>query len=222
MGVPLTRFEDPIRTALQTYQKLSEDSLKFDGDEASKLVPTPDKPNSARSESNVVYVGEPVGKLYVIAFKPGDGSGSEVDYKLDDLEIDPPYPRKSLVVPRNKTGIYSEGHLTVVRHGTEDVHAEPQLFAGTYDLLGLDGNKVKKIGELGHQETQREFSPAITFTVGYRPDNIHERFGDPHAVYSGIPDFIQVCAFLAVSDQLKWRYSHFLHALNPQLPSGLK
>lgn len=227
MGVSLTRLEDPIREALNTYREISWDALGFDGDKAGKLELTRTKPYSARSESDVIYFGEIIGKLYVIAFKPGDGTGSEADYKLKDLEVDPPYPREPRVVPRKKTDVRNEGHFTVVRHKIEDVHAEPEVFGGTYDLLGLEGNRVKKIGELGHPKSQNQFSPVVTYTVGYPQDAVRyhmddeywqEKFGDPHAVYSGMPDFIQICAFLAVSNELNSRYSGILKGLGPQLP----
>lgn len=216
MSVSLEGLEDPIRSALQTYQELSAGNLEFDTDDACRLELTPTKPNSARSETNAVFQGEQVGKLYVIAFKPGDGTGNDVDYKLEDLSVDSPYPRAELVVPRNKTGVHSEGHLTILSHQLADVHAEPQLFVGTYDLLGLVKSFVKKIGQLGHSETQKRPEPRTTFTVGYKDS---ERFGDPHAVYSLMPTVLQICAFLAVSDEVHQIYPDILDNLNPQMPT---
>lgn len=216
MGVSLEGLENPIRTALRTYQEISDNGLVFESDKASKLEPTPTKTNSARSETDAIYQGEPIGKLYVIAFKPGDGSGSEVNYQLESLVVDSPYPRNVLIVPRNKTGVHNEGHLAVLRHKVDDSHADPELYAGTFDLLGLvDGNKVKKIGELGHLETDEALTPITSLTVGYRGK---ERFGDPHAVYSRIPSMVQVCAFLAISDEVHKKYPNLLDGLNPQLP----
>lgn len=217
-GVKLEKLEEPIREALKGYEEVSEGQLQFDVYQASTLNPTPDKPNSARSATDARYRGDIIGKLYVIAFKPGDGSGDESGYKLDDLSISGPYPHTTRVMPRNKTGTHSEGHLTVVRHKIEDPNAQPELFGGTFDLLGLDGKTVKKIGELGHKATlsSEDLEPFTTLTVGY--DQSRERFGDPHAVFSSVPDAVQVCAFLAVSDEMYHKHPGILTSLSPQEP----
>lgn len=216
MGVSLSRLEDPIRSALKNYQSAS-DGLVFDTDKACKLASTPDKPNSARSATDVIFQGEQIGTLYVIAFKPGDGTGTEIDYQLENLHVDSPYPRDARIVPRNKTGIDSEAHMTIVSHNIEDSHAEPQPYAGTFDLLGLDGTRVKKIGRLGHPVSKGIATPVTTFTVGYRGG---ERFGDPHAVFSTIKA-VQVCAFLAISDKVHKDHPRVLVGLRPQLPAKL-
>lgn len=215
MGIALETLEDPIRAALKTYQEISDNGLRFDRDRACRLDLTPDKPNSARSATDALFQKEPIGKLYVIAFKPGDGTGSQDYYQLNNLKVDSQYPTTALVVPRDKVGVHSEAHLTIVRYGIEDPHAEPQLYAGSFDLLGLDGNFVRKIGELGHPEKAETTFPVATFTVGYRGS---ERFGDPHAIYSKIPGTVQVCAFLAVTDEIHKMYPNILDGLNPQLP----
>ncbi|MEI6850544.1 MAG: hypothetical protein WCK26_01090, partial [Candidatus Saccharibacteria bacterium] len=74
-GVKLSNFEEPIRYALQTYSEIALGKVAFDIDTASKLELTPDKPNSARSISNVIHLGEVATKLYIIAFAPDDGTG---------------------------------------------------------------------------------------------------------------------------------------------------
>ena len=223
MGVSLERLQEPIKEALKTYQNISNNGLVFDADEAGKLNLTPDKPNSARSETAATFKGEKIGSLYVIAFKPGDGTGSEAPVRqLKDLVVEPPYPRASLVVPRIKSGVWCEAHLTIVSQRAEDVHAEPQLYNGRFDLLGMEGNTVRKIGELGNPIAQEIGVPAATFTVGYRPVPGYremERFGDPHAVYSAVPDSIQVCAFLAISDEVSRKFYTILNGLNPKYPN---
>lgn len=217
MGVSLDKLEDPIRIALASYQEWS--GLKFDRDNACRLVLTPDKPNSARSSTDVLLQEEKVGTLYVIAFKPGDGTGSEDNYQLKDLNVDNPYPTATLVVPRNKTGVHSEAHLTIVSHVMEDSHAEPKLYFGTFDLLGLEGNRVKKIGELGPPDTTVISHRLATLTVGFIGSR---RFGDPHAVYSRIPGVVQVCAFLAISDDVNKNHPYILNSLNlPNPPRQL-
>lgn len=218
MGIALNKLEDPIRIALNTYQEISNNGLRFEIDNAYKLVLTPDKPNSARSVTDAVFQEEKIGTLYVIAFKPGDGTGSQDYYQLHNLAVDPSYPTASLIVPRNKIGVNSETHLTILSHDVENTHAEPRLYAGTFDLLGLCGNSICKIGELGHSEKTDSSSPIATFTVGYKGS---KRFGDPHAVYSKTPDAIQVCAFLAISEEMFKDYSNIWSGLNPQLPAKI-
>ncbi len=198
-GINLETLEGPIRAALTMYEELSGGELMFDVDQAAVLEPTPEKSNSARSVTEARHRGEAVGKLAVIAFKPGDGSGDESAYKLKDLAVSEPYPRTSRVVPRIKASFHNEGHLTVVTNKIDDPNAVPELFAGTLDLLGRRDGVVVKIGELGQKrDTQAAFlAPRTTFTVGYDEDG--KRFGDPHAVFSSMPDVLQVGAFLAIS-----------------------
>jgi hypothetical protein len=216
MNIPLGRFEDPVWIALRTYQQMSNNAFSFDADKACKLSLTPEKPNSARSVTETLFKKEKIGTLYTIAFKPGDGTGDESGYKLTNLNIDDNYPKKTLVIPRNKTGIYEEGHLTILKYNTENVHSEPKLFAGTFDLLGLKEGKVTKIGELGHPSGKDDANPLATLTCGYKDE---KRFGDPHAVYSGVTGAIQVCAFLAISNEVNNRYQNLLDILNPRLPA---
>lgn len=210
MGVPIDRLKDPIWLALRSYQGLSYGFLKFDSEGARHLVLTPEKSNSARSKTPVEYQGDQVGDLYVIAFKPGDGTGDESSRKLADLVVDPPYPRLPRVVPRNKTGVHTEAHLALVAHNVDDVHAEPVLFAGSLDELGLRGNRVLKSGELGHSYESDDLNPLTTFTVGYLESM--RRFGDPHAIYNTSSQII-VCAFLAISDEINRTHSTVLRVL---------
>jgi hypothetical protein len=215
MGVPLERLEQPIRAALYSYEEQSANGLRLDIENAHKLELTPDKPNSARSATEVFLRDTQIGKLYVIAFKPGDGTGSQDFYQVKNLRFEKPYPASALAVPRKKIGVHSEVLLTIVAHEIENVHAGPRMYAGIYDLLGLDGDMVGKIGELGYSKDAFIPVPLSTFTVGYK-DEI-ERFGDPHAVYSGIPA-IQVCAFLAISNGIYQNHPDIWKGLRPQYP----
>lgn len=216
-GITLEQLEEPIQEALKQYEAVSEGRLAFDIEDAATLTPTPDKPNSARSATDAKFKGETVGKLFVIAFKPEDGTGDESGYKLDDL-ADESGKHTVKRVPRNKTGVHSEGHLTVLTKQLEEPNKDPELFAGTFDLLGLDGKTIRKIGELGQKTTvtTEELEPFTTLTVGYKQDG--ERFGDPHAVYSPLPETLQVCAFLAISDEMYESHPEILTGLNPQEP----
>ena len=215
MGVPLSRLEAPIHSAISTYQRIADSGLVFDAGKASKLELTPDKPNSARSESKVFYNDGMLGTLYVIAFKPGDGTGSEITHKLGDLRIEPPYPRDTRVVPRSKEGVHSEAHLAILRHGLEDVHAYPELFQGTLDELTLDGDTVRKTHEIGQAVDENIIAPLTTLTVWHI---IRERFGDPHAIYNSIPNYLQVCAFLALRNEIADKHPDALIGLRPHYP----
>ena len=219
-GIKLEQLEEPIQEALKSYESVSEGTLTFDLDSASILEPTTDKPNSARSATDAKYKGETIGKLFVIAFKPEDGTGDESGYKIDNLKDE---NGNSTIkrIPRNKTGVHSEGHLTVLTKQLEEPNKDPDLFAGTFDLLGLDGNIIRKIGELGQSATVTtdELQPFTTLTVGYTPSG--ERFGDPHAVYSPLPETLQVCAFLAITDEMHEAHPEILESLKPQEPRQL-
>jgi hypothetical protein len=224
-GIELAKLEEPIHEALQTYSSLTEGQLEFDLDSAAKLVATPDKSTSARSQTAVKYLGERIGDLFVIAFKPQDGTGDEKTYRLDNLVSTGRYPREAKIVPRSKKGIYSEGHLAIVRQQLDDIHADPELFAGTYDLIGLQGNLINKIGELGHSATVQvdDMTPLTTLTTGYRPRPdiptlVSERFGDPHAVYSSDKSSLQVAGFLAITDEVYKAHPDIMAGLNPQEP----
>jgi len=215
MGVRLERFRDPIRLALATYQDMSK--IKFDIDSACNLERTPDKPNSARSATDAYYNGDLIGKLFIIAFKPLDGTGDEKSHQLKDLTIQKgPYPKHGKIVPRAKTGIHEEAHLTIVTYEIDNAHAEPILFNGSFDLLGLDEKMIKKIGILGHDDCIKEQNPITTLTVGYDQNN--QRFADPHAVFSNMSGNIQVCGFLAVTEEIHKKYGDILNGLNPQFP----
>lgn len=216
MGVSLEKLEGPIIEALTRYQETA-DGLVIDAPSASKLELTPDKPNSARTSTSVSFKGQEVGTLYTIAFKPGDGTGSELDHKLSDLTVAQPYPRAALVVPRAKTGVREEAHLTIATHEVDNAHAEPSVFDGEFDLLGLKDGQVVKIGSLGRAEVEA-LRPKTTLTVGRHEG---KRFGDPHAVYSGKEGLIQVCAFLAISDDVHAKHPDILKSLMPQLPMAV-
>lgn len=229
-GIKLKELEIPIHDALEQYQDLSQGSLTFELDDVGLLVPTPDKPNSARSQTVVRHLGEKIGDLYVIAFKPGDGTGDEKTYSLDDLVVGSGYPRATKVVPRSKEGTHSEGHLSLLSQKIDDVHADPEKFAGRYDLLGLDGKVIKKMGELGHSTTVSlaDLTPITTLTVGWRDSresidtplgrmSFQERFGDPHAVYNP-NNAVQVAGFLAISDEVYQKHPEILASLNPREP----
>jgi hypothetical protein len=99
LGVPLSSYQEPIRAALQRYSEESNETLEFDLDSASELTLTPEKPNSARSESLFKQLGEVAGT------HSRSPSGSRINLgravqslSRSDLGRDPnPSPLKSFV-----------------------------------------------------------------------------------------------------------------------------
>lgn len=223
-GVKLDDLQEPIRQALSAYEEES-DGLEFDLETAGILTATPDKPNSARSRSAVHFKRKNIGDLYVIAFKPGDGTGDEKTHSLEGLITPAGLPKEAKIVPRSKAGIAEEAHLALFRHRLEDVHADPELFGGTFDLISLAGNLIYKAGELGHpiEVAESEMTPTTTYTVGTRAHNTQidwagERFGDPHAVYSPHEGLLQVAGFLAIYDEVFKSHPEILASLHPVEP----
>ncbi len=215
-GVPIRDLEMPIREALSVYQEISDGQVSFDDKRAARLGLTPEKPNSARSETDFEYRGSVVGKLFVIAFAPGDGTGDESAYGLDNLMTDG-LPQQPKIVPRSKAKVHSEGHLAIVSHETDTDRIDPLMFAGSLALLGIEEvtgdtrDEVIEIARIGQPLDQfRDLAwginpsayvgmrPTVTFTTGY--DKAGERFGDPHAVYNDT-DILQIAAFLSVREE---------------------
>lgn len=225
-GIKLSDLEGPIYEALLAYEDFGL-YLGLGAEKATQLELTPDKPNSARSQSTACWHGREIGKLNTIAFKPGDGTGDQSTFQLDEVSIARPYPMQARVLPRSKAGVDSEVHLTLLRQQIDNVHAEPEMYLGTLDLLGFyddvarRGRIIEKVGELG---TSRETDPALagptaTYTVGYRQRGRERvRFGDPHAVYNSLPGYLQVCAFLAINDEVARRQPDILTIFKPRMP----
>jgi hypothetical protein len=205
-GIPLADFQDPIRAALQRYVERTYGHVGFDLDAAVDLRRTPksEKPNSARSASTVRYFGKEAGQLHVLVFAPGDGTGDENTYKLHTLDTDV-WPHEAKVVPRDKSLVNTEAHLTLASFRADEPNTDPVMFAGNQKLLGLRGGRVVLLGELGqftpHFQTamasEHPVQPEVIYTTGYNDSG--ERFGDPHAVYNAHPEAVQVCGFIAVT-----------------------
>ncbi len=206
-GIKLKELELHIRSAVRDYQRLGNGTLVFDPDRAAELQLTPEKPNSARSKTEVRdHRGDYVGDLYTIAFKPEDGTGDEGTFKVHDLDFDPEYPQEAKTVPRSKSATHTEIYLPILSQRI-DRHFSPTPFGGTLDLLGLDKShkrpKVIKLGELGYQGWADPRKPQAVYTTGWRKNlgkPFKERFGDPHAVFNSLPDTLVIAAFLAVTN----------------------
>ena len=224
-GVNLEIFEDPTRVALKAYEETSRGFFEFETDKAPILEPTPNLSNSARSVTMARYKGKPIGNLVVIAFKLGDGTGKESEqYNRGKYKVHPSLPAVPRVVPRSKTDgelpqrnrIHSEAHLALLTHKIDDAHAEPELFDGSLDLIGVKRDTIQKIGVLGGRSSLAD-ETAATLTVGY---NQAGRFGDPHAVFNSMPGKLQVCAFLAITFGTRFQQGNgdplaHLHAQEP-------
>ncbi len=235
-GVPLDTLVEPIYSALNRLMEVSDGKFRISGKAktaATKLELTPDKPNSARSTTEFKHLGEVAGKLFIIAFAPGDGTGEESpSLKLRHLNTEP-YPALGKIVPRFKFGIASEVHFPVATARIDSPSSDMFENTGNLELLGLptDGNpfgdRIGRIGQLGQWEEdfrriiEGEVDcptyPMATQTLWYETVNgATERMGEPHAVYNGHEDVVQVCGFMAILDEMASEHASFardLHAV---------
>ena len=180
------------------------------------LYLTPEKPYTARTEITVDWFNEPVGIIYALAFAPGDATGDDKTYSLDQLEIperlkfdETPWK----ILPRKKDC------LAEVMIGFGSVY-DDTFYDSIISLeeLGVDDVKnpksIKKLNDLGMSKEHYEMligkvdqsfvegnSPCLDMTVGYT--RYGKRFGDPHTIYSNrdLPDAIQLVGFYAVEDE---------------------
>jgi len=225
-SVPLKRLQTPVHDGLQGYEQLSNGAVVFDRHAAVDLQLTPDKPNSARSTSDVKHRGEVVGKLVVIVFAPGDGSGDESTFRLTDITKFNGYPKEPKIVPRAKRGIHSEIHLTLASHDLGRHDNEPTLYAGNLDLVGFGrSEELRLLGELGQGRGRfteicvigTSAKPTATLTVGHWAHSDF-RFGDPHSVYNALPKDMQICGFLALSQEMVLEHPELITELRAAPP----
>jgi hypothetical protein len=225
-GIPIASFGDPVRAALTRYEEVSEGNdsrVTFDKDTAARLVLTPDKGNSARSVSAVTHLGETVGKLYVIVFANEDGTGDESTYRMTDYLNTGIYPRQPKSMPRAKAGVHGEAHLTIASQFVAAANTDPVLYAGHLDLVSFNRARLQKLAFLG--QSPADFNdallagtaePTATYTVGY-DSATGERYGDPHAVFNS-RSMVQVCGFVAVTDEMVPRHANMLASLGAEKP----
>ncbi len=205
-GIELPVITEPLRQALLGYQARSEDALSFELDAASRLQLTPDKPNAARSATTVHYLGEALGTLFVIAFRPGDGTGDESTYSLSNLNTGS-HPVSAKVVPRSKHAVHTEAYLPLVSFAVDQPNADAVLYAGNQAKISVVGLRLVSLGDIGQprekfQESmggRRKAFPNFTLTTNYLESG--DRVGDPHAIYNNHPEFMQICGFLALSQK---------------------
>lgn len=232
--IPLAPFADPIRVALNRYAEETDDRVAFDIDAAAELVHTPEKPNYARSSTPVKHLGEIAGNLVVIVFAPEDGTGDESTYKLTYQMRNGLYPTSTKLVPRSKASIHSEAHLTIASQFVGEPDTDPTLFCGNLDMIGFRTTAFRaepylsRQADLGHSRSAvvsamqfgMQLKPAVTLTTGYHASN-GERFGDPHAVFNADPFLVQVCGFIAVSEENAAHHAALLPTLGAVEPKLL-
>ncbi len=228
-GVSLETFREPIQSALRTYQKITRGRVHFDVPGAANLELTPDAPTSAGSTTNVLYSGDTVAKLQVIAFAPLEANGNEKAYKLKDVDTDE-YPNENQYVPQSRRGIHAEAHLTFASFVLTGKKAgEIIKLAGSYSLLGLHNGKVVKAAGLGQNEDENARTikgeadslpgPTVTFSTGYKKGakKNQMRFGDPRAIHNPWQNVVQVCGLIALANTAR-RYQEIFRLLNAQTP----
>ncbi len=202
----LTLLREPLENALRGYERLVDSAFRFSwfGD----FVLTPDKPNTARTVVPVLCDEQKVGDLYVILFRPGDGTGDEGTFKTGDLIVPDRFCYKtkpSRVFPRSKQGVECEGYFPLFSMRDRICF----LYAGSLDLLSpLNGVVIKEctlgLGALNYQKVLCEgkpVTPRIELTTGTVKGRY--RFGDPHAIHYGVETagVVQVAGFLSVRDR---------------------
>lgn len=233
-GVALKEFKEPIRDALCHYSYTTDMRLEFDGDVAATLALTPDKPYLARSETPVTFEGHEVSTLYVLAFAPGDATGSDASMSLSEVDLGD-LPAEPKYLPRSKTGIDTEAHLTIASKPLESAN-QPTLFAGRLLVLGVERGAIKETGHVG--QTKSDFNsalrntrsprPTVSLTTGYRNGiylppgaSDQERFGDPHAIFNQHPLAVQVCGFIAIKTEDAARHRRIFEMLGAAEPRSM-
>lgn len=143
----------------------------------------------------------------------------------------PRHPANASLLPRDKSAIHSEAYLTLAaantHFGPRDVivpfAGNLTVFHAVEDTPGA--SKLAELGRIGQpiddfnrrmmqvlrygRQAYRGKTPAamptVTLTTGTEGalagQTGGERFGDPHAVYNGWTNFVQVGGFLAVSHE---------------------
>lgn len=213
----------PIYDSVKRYSEIAgQKGLVFNPDDLQELTLTPDKPNTARTVIEARdHHGEKVGDMYVIAFKPQDGTGDSKSRRISDLDVKYPYFYVEALTPRDKA-LGSEVHLGILSQAAWE--REPTPFGGQLDLIGLRGlslgrlgtlgvgrSSSKNISTLGFSEPAQDLQPNASYTV--KGEGL-SREGDPHAAYNYTSELV-VAAFLAVES-----HNAFLlqNAFNPRSP----
>ena len=162
------------------------------------VVLTPEKGYTGKIELPVLIRGEKVATMYVLVFRPGDGTGTQETFKTGDLQI-PWYQQHEekpwRVHPRKKECIM-EACFPIISLGREQgSNLSGKLFyCDTVSLEQLtvdeETKTVTRAWHIGLDPTTYEWEvehhngtkPEFYLTCGNLPSG--ERFGDPHAIYA--------------------------------------
>lgn len=222
-------YKNPNLNAISNLlsKRLSSESVRLPegvtfGDINQPFYLTLDKPNTARTTIPVYYNDSPAGNIYVILFKPGDGTGDTKTYKTGMLDIPEDLKSKDSlfrneskkILPRKKicameifipffsikgdliySGLASLEELTV-----DDVK-NPTKVVRAYNL-GRDKEAYK--GILKMHPTASGYGARnswdMQLTAGCKRDG--SRFGDPHSVIHNVDEkVIQVVGFLSIEEK---------------------
>jgi hypothetical protein len=227
----LAMFEKPIQSALANYEAVTGGNVLFDISAASHLVLTPDKPNSARSSTQVMHGDDgEAATLTVVAFAPYDATGDDKTYTADQLETGM-FPNHPKYFPRSKKAVHTEAHMTIASKLAGETH-KPVKFAGHLSMIGLVGvgnNRGAKpymietgyVGQESHafsgtMDRTAPRSPRVTYTTGFNARGEH--FGDPHALVNDTEYSLQVCAFLAINAAQAEGHLNIFRLLGARMP----
>jgi len=194
----------PVERSLKAYAAMG---LTF-GD-FPDFAAVPEKGYTARSSAPVLISGYDAGKIHLLAFQEGDGTGDTGTFGIGAIAIPMSFQhseKPERVIPRLKTDVVCEG-LFPVCSIRDDLIAP---FAVSLEELTVNdrSDAIVHAWTLGLKEdtlglaldTSINVPPRVYMTTGTSADG--RRFGDPHAVYcaTGIGG-IQIVGFLAIKDQ---------------------
>lgn len=180
---------------------------------------TPEKPNTARTEVDIIFADGSKELMYAILFMPGDGTGDASKYKPGQLElpeylrsIDKVKERPESVLPRKKD---CAAEVLFPLFSIKDFW---EVYENTVSLdeLTVDSTetpkKIIKAWNLGEVRTRYERvmvgkasiirHPYHVYTTGYETDG--KRFGDPHAIFNST-QLMQVVGFISYNDGNFWK-----------------
>jgi len=190
--IDLKEFRDNLEVALGEYAQ------KFD-------LTFKDFPNFKRTENKPTYARtivpvESVGDMYVIIFRPYDGTGDAKSFPgtgIPSRLYQNVFPAR--VIPRSKEGVLAEGYFPFFNQAKDEYVG---LFAGHLDELTLEDGEIVPRWQLGQNKS--EFLKAInTGSMSLLPRiqyTVNESFGDPHAIYNST-DVVQVAGFLSIKEE---------------------
>jgi len=223
----LEALSNELRAVLPAYQGMLGTNTVFG--EVPSLAVAPGKSYRAKTIIPVFNGGGAVrAEIVVLAFAPGDSTGSTVTYSLDQVTIPERLrfaQRQERVIPRAKTGV--EGFLPFFTATEDRIH----LYLASLEVLTVDDHHtIVHGGRLGlfpanyvlsrfMQAKGEPAEPRIQLTTWKGEDG--RQYGSPHAIYhhdyhhEALPPAIQVVGFLAVQDTNN-PYYHLLDRLQPK------